>query len=1367
MLVRTSGPTQTAMSLLKARWATMASVPHICKSKSHLTGANGYAWSGSIRPAWSKLSLSSIIECCICFFCAFNKQLTVRWNADLSKSLHCHVYNTRVLLSLFVNLSLPCHASDMALTSNVAQMQPSTPSKHDEINSYFIRLNRLLPETSKLRERSKGESPSERHATKKERCQDQIIYCFWKARAELDLAIETFEARLKIKMPTDPILYLLKILPDPASTTSFRRPTNGRSFQQPSVPRLHINQPARLKRPTTPIVSDEDEENFDTPPETPTRSSPSALHLSSSKKRTYMPDDQAAMPLPAEVSFTSSRQSNQTSFTSTRAATSFGLDGTGDGIFSVDTSIANGSAGSTSGRFRSSHSSASADSFGVKRRKLDSQEQKVDNSHFQIRGLRSAGLFCDDDFPKDCSSVPIHQVIEGTRLALMNGLPPYSLLTAGIDSYEQFYKHCDARIRAAAKPTGSIICTNREAFSAAARNEPGVMLKMRLDFTSSPTCKLDESMFRLSISPLTLERSDPLRRGFGWDRFACLDTSAWKNRPDYLKREHDNFKDALNEWLNPRKQKKFLGRVWNVINVKYENAGKKAKNEEKERLCRVLLFASSGCNLTSIPLKPWRQTEMNHEDVVKWFLPLHQMQPKGWAKSAARMDLALTPTIPTIEIPPSQVRESNPYQKPEHEERKDGFGKDIYSDGSDDTTGYHDQSLAPRQYDKGYRVVMNDGCARISLGAIQQIVKIMKAAGISIDGIPTAFQARFNGAKGVWHRSCSLQDATRDDWDVWIEITPSQRKFPRHLDDTDDSYDPERWRFGVVRWTTTRSESSALNLAFIPILKDRGVKLEVLEALAKRQLRAEEAEVLEALSTPQSLLQWLHRHFSLLEKRHADGTDWSGGMPVSDVEKLVYFVQHGMFVEDYPYLSDLFSKIMGDYFHKVVQSMSIKLSTSTFIFGIADPFGVLEPGEIYCQFSTPLMDEHDSPITNLEGRKVLAARHPSLIASDMQAFKAVWHPKFRDFPGVVIFSSKGQEAGAAKLQGGDYDGDEFWLCWEPSLTHDFVNAPTPYGRPEAEHYGITVDRATVADVMGPEHSVSNFIHTSLKFRGEDHMLGQVTKQFERMAYEVRDLHHPGVEVLAAIHHSVIDSVKGGLHYTDQLFKKFVSENPDLNGVKVPKQTKYETGMDSKFEWKGGKLRLQCDIPKKLDHCVDKLFFAVIVPQVHNTLDSVMAAIFFGEQAEVFFEEFFDKNTAALTRQDKDMIMTDLDKNLGRIRNLWNSRMNNEKRPPATTIRNCFNMFHDLQPDQPEHEVVKAWLDSRLPGEPTTWLLIKAARLYMFMLKNKFKTNFMFHVAGRQLAYLKAMSFKGTEPIITPIWTILKPGKVTVTTSSSK
>jgi hypothetical protein len=702
---------------------------------------------------------------------------------------------------------------------------------------------------------------------------------------------------------------------------------------------------------------------------------------------------------------------------------------------------------------------------------------------------------------------------------------------------------------------------------------------------------------------------------------------------------------------------------------------------------------------------------------------------------------AFSTTIPTIAIPPYQVRN----------------GKDIFSDNTPENVEYNDPSMHFATVDRKRTVVMNDGCARISLGALRLIVDHLNELGYGLTGMPTAFQGRFNGAKGVWHRSCSLEYATEDDWKVWIEINPSQRKFPQHDEDTDAYFDPLRFTFELLKWTAD-STSSALNLAFIPILIDRGVDLDTLKSIAADQISSEEQEIQDAVQTPELLLQWIYRHFSIVDKRRAGGVSWNAAMPKSDVEKMVYFIQHGMSMKQYPFLAELYSRIVADYFSKVVQSMSIRMPQSTMVVGIADPFGVLEPGQIFLQFSSPLFDEDNQPVMSLDRKKVIIARHPSLIASDMQAFTAVWRPEFRDFYNVVIFSTKGAEPGAAKLQGGDYDGDTFWVCFFVLLTRFFTNAPVPLDRPTPDYFGITVDRRTVGEVMGQQGSVRALLHTSLMFRGEVQLLGQTTKFFERLAYVVQDLHDPGVQIMASMHHLLIDNTKNGYRYTDDDFKRFVSNEPLIKPKKLPGKTAYELGMETGIKISQGKLQLGSKSRGPHEHPVDTLFFEVIVPQLQAVWASLASRLTFDLCADSCFNTFVDEVTGSKL-PILGMVMTELDQELGKIFEIWNYGMNKKDSAVcAETIEKCYLRFLEYQPQYPEHVKVKGWLESRLPGEPCTWLLIKAAKLYE-LVHTKPRTNFMFHMAGRQLAYLKAMSYEDAETMTAPVFAILKPGKV--------
>lgn len=69
------------------------------------------------------------------------------------------------------------------------------------------------------------------------------------------------------------------------------------------------------------------------------------------------------------------------------------------------------------------------------------------------------------------------------------------------------------------------------------------------------------------------------------------------------------------------------------------------------------------------------------------------------------------------------------------------------------------------------------------------------------------------------------------------------------------------------------------------------------------------------------------------------------------------------------------------WFKRVSADLKVPLSRSTYVYGIADPLGILQPGEIHLAFSSSF---GESAHTYLNGVDALVARHPACRRSDMQ-----------------------------------------------------------------------------------------------------------------------------------------------------------------------------------------------------------------------------------------------------------------------------------------------------------------------------------------------------------------------------------------------
>ena len=163
--------------------------------------------------------------------------------------------------------------------------------------------------------------------------------------------------------------------------------------------------------PKTPVIDDDHSDDaFGTPPETP-----SGLSVRrQGKKRCSGDHVQSPIGL-GTASFGSSMPSFDISFGSSHVEPNASGPANGVGIQSFESTTTAPVEDLDAGDDQAEESAA-------KRRRLE-------NCHYQIRRLRTAGLFCDDAFPPHLACVPIRQAVEGTRIALEAGLPAYRLLS--------------------------------------------------------------------------------------------------------------------------------------------------------------------------------------------------------------------------------------------------------------------------------------------------------------------------------------------------------------------------------------------------------------------------------------------------------------------------------------------------------------------------------------------------------------------------------------------------------------------------------------------------------------------------------------------------------------------------------------------------------------------------------------------------------------------------------------------------------------------------------------------------------------------------------------------------------------------------
>ena len=153
-------------------------------------------------------------------------------------------------------------------------------------------------------------------------------------------------------------------------------------------------------------------------------------------------------------------------------------------------------------------------------------------------------------------------------------------------------------------------------------------------------------------------------------------------------------------------------------------------------------------------------------------------------------------------------------------------------------------------------------------------------------------QARIGGAKGIWYISAPTDTTSSKHRDWWIEIKASQLKFKPHNSDLDDTrYDSQRLSFELLKHSKPLT-SSTLNLAFLPILQDRGVPVHKICDQVLQHLNFERKILLESLHDPRSLRRWVNARYSLLEDSDRENDmAWLGGLPLSLIEKIIFLLE--------------------------------------------------------------------------------------------------------------------------------------------------------------------------------------------------------------------------------------------------------------------------------------------------------------------------------------------------------------------------------------------------------------------------------------------------------------------------------------------
>ncbi|KAK1756494.1 RNA-dependent RNA polymerase [Echria macrotheca] len=857
-----------------------------------------------------------------------------------------------------------------------------------------------------------------------------------------------------------------------------------------------------------------------------------------------------------------------------------------------------------------------------------------------------------------------------------------------------------------------------------------VVLQATLDWNEARTGPL----FHVNLRPLHLDQGCRLTRRFGGDRFfeILLPSPTSSVAPPIISK-HDGAPEQVISWLT-QQQHSLAGRKWRAFYTKDAGYRKPLREfrlgpEPPKAVFkdRVHFFAECGNGFQFAPRRVPGQkfvvpvdesihtrTEFKVSQMLDWLLNIEE---NGWQphlKLFSRIQLGLSKTFPVLTFEPEQI--------------------------------YHHENdiLSPANK------VMNDGIGRMSRSVAR---KIRDALGLS--DIPSAVQARIGSAKGMW--LLDVQDTSDDDW---IETYPSQRKW------VCDPEDP-MMRTLEIRSISSELKSAGLNLQLLPVLEDRAQdKAAMRRAIGMRltnDLQKQFDGQKEAFNSPLQFRDWLTSNFNSRAARVASGHVPSlGGLPQSKEEIMHLMLNSGFDPRKQKYIQDIAWDLQRQKCEILKTKLNIKVGRSAYVYMVVDFLGVLKEGEIHLGFSNKFRAEsEDLSFTLLADCDVLVARSPAHFTSDVQKVRAVFKSELHALKDVIVFPARGDIPLADMLSGGDYDGDMAWVCWDPEIVNGFQNAPVPE-QPDLSRYMIK-DKTTFGDLVvhgpGPndsrakERAVYDMITKSFKFAMQPNFLGICTNYKERLCYRNNDVGNYQAVVLSTLVGSLVDQSKQGITFTTKSWELLRREL--LGGNMNPPDPAY----------KGDTYDPR--LPRPPAHIIDYLKFHVAKPAIDRELaafhkkmggggdinipanpDDPNVAHFYDRDLVLLHDSFAAQ--AAKSKTTKAMLDA-LGRKINELRTEWSRSMAVKKGGRSgedeysTKVARLYQKWQAITIASLGVKVdpkVEALLEQDYlasPAENSYFALLKASTGFKHTYRN---AKFIFQMAGRQLAFMKAMVTKG-------------------------
>ena len=331
-----------------------------------------------------------------------------------------------------------------------------------------------------------------------------------------------------------------------------------------------------------------------------------------------------------------------------------------------------------------------------------------------------------------------------------------------------------------------------------------------------------------------------------------------------------------------------------------------------------------------------------------------------------------------------------------------------------------------------------DGCGSVGLNLAAKLAKGCDAFIESPeDGIPTVFQIRFHGCKGIIVKNPTIDKDSIQVRDSMKKFMPGTRPFP------------EVW---VCEHSRPYSYGH-LNKQYIMLLSGLGIKDEIFLDKQADFLRALENMLVDP-TLAITILYWRNRPDLAAFVAECKTSE---ELAQDKIQLPLRFIRSKLILK--------------------LEKLSIPVMDSRTLFGVCDPLGLMDYGECFVRISVQGQAKTLQP-----GSKVTVGKNPCYLLGDVRVLTAVDHPELHHLIDCIVFPVKGKNPHSAEIAGSDLDGDQYFVCWDKDLIPPHIAEPYDYPSVEA-HPSDTVTREMMIDY----------------FSGQKNMMGKINDYFQYWA----------------------------------------------------------------------------------------------------------------------------------------------------------------------------------------------------------------------------------------------------------------------------